>query len=60
MGNYIGFSFEAEPLSSSHFLVFALGFVWASNTGGNTIFRIAFCNLQLRVSINLRGQRNKS
>ena len=58
MTNYIGFSFEAEPLSSSHFLIFAIGFVWASNTGGNTIFRVAVCNLQLRVSINLRGKRH--
>ena len=58
MTDYIGFSFEAEPLSSSHFLIFAIGFVWASNTGGNTVFRVALCNLQLKVSINLRGKRN--
>lgn len=58
MKDYIWFSFEAEPLSSSHFLIFAIGFVWASNTGGNTIFRVALCNLQLRVSINLRGNRH--
>lgn len=58
MTDYIGFSFEAEPLSSSHFLIFAIGFVWASNTGGNTVFRVAVCNLQLRVSINLRGKRH--
>ena len=57
MTDYIGFSFEAEPLSSAHFLIFAIGFVWASNTGGNTIFRIAVCNLQLRISINLKGKR---
>lgn len=58
MNDYIGFSFEAEPLSSQHFLIFAIGFVWASNTGGNTILRIAVCNIQLRISINLRGNRN--
>lgn len=58
MTDYIGFSFEAEPLSSSHFLIFAIGFVWASNTGGNTVFRLALCNLQLKVSINLRGKRH--
>ena len=58
MTDYIGISFEAEPLSSQHFLIFAIGFVWASNTGGNTIFRVAVCNLQLRVSINLRGKRH--
>ena len=57
MTDYIGFSFEAEPLSSSHFLIFAIGFVWGSNTGGNTIFRVAVCNLQLRISINLKGKR---
>ena len=57
MTNYIGLSFEAEPLHSQHFLIFAIGFVWASNTGGNTIFRIAVCNLQLRISINLKGKR---
>ena len=57
MTDYIGISFEAEPLYSQHFLIFAIGFVWASNTGGNTIFRIAVCNLQLRISINLKGKR---
>lgn len=57
MTDYIGISFEAEPLSSSHFLLFAIGVVWASNTGGNTIFRVAVCNLQLRISINLKGKR---
>ena len=57
MSDYIGFSFEAEPLSSSHFLLFAIGFAWASNTGGNTVFRVAVCNLQLRISINLKGKR---
>lgn len=58
MTDYIGFSFEAEPITSSHFLIFAIGFVLASNTGGNTVFRVALCNLQLRVSINLRGKRH--
>lgn len=58
MNDYIGFSFEAEPLSSHHFLIFAIGFIWASNTGGNTVFRVALCNLQLRVFINLRGKRH--
>lgn len=60
MTDYIGFSFEAEPLSSQHFLIFAIGFVWASNTGGNTIFRVAVCNLQLLISINMQGNRNAS
>jgi len=57
MTDYIGFSFEAEPLSCQHFLIFGIGFVWASNTGGNTIFRVAVCNLHLRISINLKGKR---
>ena len=57
MTDYIGISFEAEPLYSQHFLIFAIGFVWASNTGGNTILRVAVCNLQLRISINLKGKR---
>lgn len=59
MSRYIGFSFEAEPLSSSHFLLFAIGVVWASNTGGNTVVRVAVCNLQFKISINLKGERHE-
>ena len=58
MNDYIGFSFKAEPITSSHFLIFAIGFLWASNTGGNTVFHVALCNLQLQVSINLGGKRH--